>query len=309
MVGLEDVRGYSANDAQRSLQQQGFAVTLARRYDNTLRDTVIEQRPAAGAKVPEGSRITLIVSDGPAPIVVSDFVGMPVNKAQARAAALGIVLDTSQTVAGNPANTVASQNVPPGTKVSANATVRVVVNSGVPVNAPPAVNGPPATIPNLMGAPYGPAIDTLKSAGLSYSVHYAVQSTNNGTIVAQDPQPGPGTAGAAVTITLSVSGEVPDTEGLPPDRAQAILAADGYSVARWQYTTALGEGGKVVGTEPQAGTDLAPGSSVTSSLTGRRRNRIDAHSWDRSGAARHRLRRDRASRWLAPFGRSRRRRA
>jgi beta-lactam-binding protein with PASTA domain/tRNA A-37 threonylcarbamoyl transferase component Bud32 len=268
VLGLEDVRGYSVNDAQRTLQGQGFAVTLLRRFDNTLRDNVIDQHPAAGAKVPEGSRITLVVSDGPAPIVIPNFVGMPVAKAQARAGTLGIVLDTSQTVAGNPANTVASQNVTPGTKVTANTTVRVVVNSGMPVNAPSTENGPPVAIPNLAGASYASALDALKSAGLSYSLHYAVQSTNNGTIVAQDPQPGPGTAGATIDITLSVPGQVPDTDGLPPDRAQAVLAADGYSIARFQYTTALGAGGKVIGTEPQAGTDLAPGSSVTVVVNG-----------------------------------------
>jgi serine/threonine-protein kinase len=268
VLGLEDVRGYNVNDAQRTLQGQGFAVTLVRRYDNTLRDTVIDQKPAAGAKVPEGSRIALVVSDGPAPVLVPNFVGMPVDKAQARASALGIAIDTSQTVAGNPANAVASQNVAPGTKVTANTTVHVVVNSGVPVNAAPAANGPPVAVPMLGGSSYAGALDALKSAGLAYSLRYAVQSTNNGTIVAQDPPPGPATAGATVTITLSVSGQVPDTDGLPPDRAQAVLAADGYSIARLQYTTALGEGGKVVGTEPQAGTDLAPGSSVTVVVNG-----------------------------------------
>lgn len=268
VLGLEDVRGYSVNDAQRTLQGQGFAVTLVRRFDNTLRDNVIAQKPAAGAKVPEGSRITLVVSDGPAPIVIPNFVGMSVEKAQARAGALGIVLDTSQTVAGNPANAVASQNVAPGTKVNANTTVRVVVNSGIPINAPPANSGPPVAIPNLAGASYASALEALRSAGLAYSLRYAVQSSNNGTIVAQDPQPGPGSAGTTITITLSVSGQVPDTDGLPPDRAAAVLAADGYNIARTEYTTAAGEGGKVVGTEPQAGTDLAPGSSVTIVLNG-----------------------------------------
>ena len=144
----------------------------------------------------------------------------------------------------------------------------MIVNSGIPVNAPPAPNGPPVAVPNLIGSPYASALDALKSAGLSYSLQYAVQSTNNGTVVAQDPPPGPGTAGATVMVTLSVSGQVPDTDGLPPDRAQAVLAAYGYSIARLQYTTALGAGGKVIGTEPQAGTDLAPGSSVTVVVNG-----------------------------------------
>jgi beta-lactam-binding protein with PASTA domain/tRNA A-37 threonylcarbamoyl transferase component Bud32 len=268
LLGLEDVRGYSVNDAQRTLQQQGFAVTLVRRYDNTLRDNVIDQHPAAGAKVPEGSRITLVISDGPAPIVVPDFVGMPVDKAQARATALGIVLDTSQTVSGNPANSVASQSVAAGTKITSNTTVRLVVNSGTAPNAPPTANGPGATIPSLVGNDYGTALDALKSAGLSYNLHYAVQSTNNGTIVAQDPPPGPATTAATVNITLSVSGQVPDTDGLAPDRATAVLAADGYSVSRWEYTTQAGAGGRVVSTEPLAGTDLAPGSPVTVIVNG-----------------------------------------
>ena len=44
LLGLDDVRGYNVNDAQRTLQQEGFAVTLDRRFDNTVRDNV--DRPA-----------------------------------------------------------------------------------------------------------------------------------------------------------------------------------------------------------------------------------------------------------------------
>jgi serine/threonine-protein kinase len=269
LLGLDDVRGYSVNDAQRTLQQDGFAVTLVRRYDNTLRDNVIDQRPQPGAKVPAGSRITLVVSDGPAPIVIPNFVGMPVDKAQARATALGVIFDASQTVAGNPANTVASQSIAAGTKVSANTTVRVVVNSGLPLNAPPPPGaGPVSTIPNLVGVEFGAALDALKTVGASYTVHFAEQSTNNGTIVAQDPPPGPVPPGTTVNLTLSVSGQVPDTDGMLPAKAQEMLAAYGYSVGRWEYTTSLGEGGKVVGTEPIAGTELAPGSPVTVIVNG-----------------------------------------
>jgi serine/threonine-protein kinase len=269
LMGLGDVRGYNVSDAQRTLQQNGFAVTLVRRFDNTVRDNVIDQTPKAGAKVPEGSRITLVVSDGPAPIVVANFVGMDVNKAQSRAAELGITLDTTQSVAGAPANTIASQSIPPGTKVDRNATVRVVVNSGAPANAsPPPGNGPIAVVPSLTGMAYDAAIAALTQAGFQYAVHYVQQSTNNGTIVAQDPQQGQTSQGSTVTITLSVSGEVPDTDGLSKADALRTLEADGYSVARWEYTTSLGADGKVVGTAPGAGSTLAPGSSVTVTVNG-----------------------------------------
>jgi serine/threonine-protein kinase len=269
LLGLDDVRGYSANDAQRTLQQGGFAVTLVRRFDNTIKDNVIDQTPKPGAKVPEGSRVTLVVSNGPAPIVIPNFVGMPVDKAQARANALGVTLDTSQTVAGMPPNTIASQSIAAGTKVDRNATVHAVVNSGAPANAStPAGSGPIASLPNVVSLEYNAALQTLTAAGFQYTVRYVQQSTNNGKVVAQDPQPGPNPQGTTVAITLSVPGEVPDTDGMSREEAVKTLSGAGYSVSKWEYTTSLGQGGKVVGTDPAAGTALSPGSSVTVTING-----------------------------------------
>jgi beta-lactam-binding protein with PASTA domain len=53
-------------------------------------------------------------------------------------------------------------------------------------------------------------------------------------------------------------------------RAEALkkLQAYGYSVSRWEYTTSAGADGKVVGTDPQAGSDLAPGSAVKVTIYG-----------------------------------------
>ena len=278
VLGLEDVRGYSVNDAQRTLQGQGFAVTLVRHYDNTLRDNVINQKPAAGAKVPEGSRITLIVSDGPAPVLVPNFVGMPVEKAQARASALGIALDTSQTVAGNPANAIASQSVAPGTKVTANTTVHVIVNSGMPLNAPPAPNGPPVAVPNLIGSPYASALDALKSAGLSYKVLYAVSEhqqrhgrrarsaagTRNGRCDRD---------GHALGFRASSRYRRPAAGPRPCRACGGRLQHAAVS----QYTTARVPAVRSSATEPRRGTDLAPGivgdarSSTDTAVIRRRR--------------------------------------
>jgi eukaryotic-like serine/threonine-protein kinase len=267
--GLDDVRGYAVNDAQRTLQQDGFAVTLVRRFDNTVKDNVIDQMPKPGAKVLEGSRVTLVVSNGPKPVVIPNFVNMSVEAARALAAQLGITLDTTQSVPGTPPDTIASQDIAQGTAVDRNAIVRVVVNSGMP-NAPPTEsgNGPVVSLPNVVGQDYDSARQTLTQAGFQFAVRYAQQSANNGTIVAQLPPAGQASQGSTVMITLSVSGEVPDTVGMTPEEALKTLRAYGYSVARWEYTTSLGAGGKVVGTQPDAGTSLSPGSSVSVTVNG-----------------------------------------
>ena len=266
--GLEDVRGYSVSDAQRSLQQEGFAVTVVRRFDNTVKDNVIDQSPKAEAKVPEGIRVTLIVSNGPAPVVVPSFVGMKTQAAQALADRAGVTIDATQTIAGEPPDTVSSQSIAKGTKVDRGATVRLVINTGMPSQPAQPGNGPVVTLPNLIGDDYATARATLAQAGFDIAVRYAQQSVNNGTIVAQSPSPGPQAQGITVTITLSVSGEVPDTGGMTPTDAIAVLRSYGYSVSRWEYTTSVGAGGKVVGTDPAAGTSLAPGSSLSVTVNG-----------------------------------------
>ncbi len=268
--GLEDVRGYNLNDAQRTLQQEGFAVTIERRFDNTVRDNVIDQSPKPGAQVPEASRIKLVVSNGPPPVTIPNFVGMTVDAARSLADKRGITLDTSQSIPGNPPETVASQDVSAGTSRDRNASVRVVVNSGMP-NAPPAAEGPNSpsvTLPNVVGQDLDSARQTLTQSGFQYSVRYVTQSSNNGTIVSQTPPAGAVPQGETVMLSLSVSGEVPDTGGMTPADATKTLHAYGYSVARSEYTTAVGADGKVVGTQPSAGTPLAPGSSVTLTING-----------------------------------------
>jgi serine/threonine-protein kinase len=178
-------------------------------------------------------------------------------------------LDTTQTVAGMPPDTIASQSIAAGTKLDRNATVHVVVNSGVPVStAPPAGTGPLVSLPSVAGLEYTAALQALIAAGFQYSVRYVQQSTNNGKILAQDPPPGQSPQGTTVEVTLSVPGEVPDTNGMYKAEAIKTLSENGYSVAKWEYTTTAGADGKVVGTDPPAGTTLAPGSSVSVTVNG-----------------------------------------
>jgi serine/threonine-protein kinase len=270
MVGLQDVRSYTALDAQRLLQAQGFAVVVVRKFDNSAKDNVIDTQPKPGTQVRPASHITLIVSNGPEPIEVPNFVGVSVENARAQAAKLGIVLDTSQQAAVNgvPADTIALQDPPAGTKIDKTVTVHATVSTGVQTGTVSG-NGTAVTVPSVTNQAYQTAINALGRANFTTAVHYQVQTDANGYIVSQDPAPNSQVpAGSTITVTLSVSGEVPDTNGMSIPEATATLAANGYGIAKTTYTTTAGAGGRVVGTDPQVGTSLQPGTAVTLVVNG-----------------------------------------
>ncbi len=194
---------------------------------------------------------------------------MTSEAARALAERLGIRLDTSQTVQGMPADTIASQDVAQGEKIDATVVVHAVVNSGTQqLTGTGNAGGTPAAVPGVVGTDYASAMSALTGAGFTVAVGFAQQSTNNGTIVAQNPPPNAqAPQGSQISVTLSVSGEVPDTEGMLPDAATRRLESYGYRVGKTDYV-AVGAGGKVVGTVPEAGTDLAPGSAVNLEVNG-----------------------------------------
>ena len=270
LVGLLDVRGYSAIDAQRALQAQGFAVTVLRKFDNSAKDNVIDEQPKPGTQVRTGSHITLTASNGPQPVVVPDFVGMTVPNAQLRAQQLGITLDATEqsAVPGVPAGTIASQDVAPGSKVDKGMLVHAVVAMGVET----AATAPAATsvaVPDVAGKAYLDAINAIRAAGFGAMVQFQVQTAGVGTIINQNPAANAAAPqGSSVVVTLAVDGSVPDTDGTTVDGARNILAADGYGVSGLKYTTSAGAGGRVVGTDPQTGTSLPPGSQVTLVVNG-----------------------------------------
>ncbi|MHB8146140.1 MAG: Stk1 family PASTA domain-containing Ser/Thr kinase [Vulcanimicrobiaceae bacterium] len=268
LVGLRDVRSFSASDAQRILQDDKFKVKVVRTFDNAPKDSVIDQRPAPGSRVRRSSLITLVVSNGPKPIDVPNFVGMNIDDAQVLAQKLGITIDLSQRapVAGVAPDTIASQDIAAGKSVDRTAVVHALVSTGDPNLAQAAAQ---VSVPDVGSVPYKQAIRTLTGAGFRVAVQFTIQSAANGTIVAQAPAPGSqAMQGSTVGVTLSVPGEVPDTEGMTIGQAHDALAAAGYSIGTMTYTSIEGANGHVVRTEPEVGTNLAPGSSVTLIVNG-----------------------------------------
>jgi len=268
LVGLQDVTKFTLADATNVLLYNKFKVRVVRRHDPATKDTVLAQSPKPGSSVRQGSQIVLTVSDGPAPVTMPNLLGKTAEAAQAIAARYHFALDATGRAASDryAAGQIVSQDVAPGSTVdpAGNVTVHVVVSTGGAAIVPPAGSG---TVPDVRGRSLADATAALHAAGLASTVIYNVQRDANGTIVAEEPAAGSQTSGM-VTLTLSVPGEVPDVQNMTIDQARATLEADGYHIKDFQYTTIEGANGNVVRTLPEAGTTLAPDSTVTLVVNG-----------------------------------------
>lgn len=90
---------------------------------------IISQSPAAGSVVGAGASVSVIVSKGPAPIIVPDVVGLTVAAARIAITNAGLVVGTTLPVVteATPIGSVDSQSPLPGTIVAANSLVNLAV--------------------------------------------------------------------------------------------------------------------------------------------------------------------------------------
>jgi beta-lactam-binding protein with PASTA domain len=81
-VMVPDVVGQDQNDAASRLREAGLGVIIRERASREPADTVVDQTPAAGQQIDEGSTVTLFVSNGRLR-EVPDVVGLSQSEAEA----------------------------------------------------------------------------------------------------------------------------------------------------------------------------------------------------------------------------------
>ncbi len=264
------------NLAGMTQAQAGAALTAAELSLGTVSEVynatvpagqVISQSPAAGVEVAAGTAVNLTVSRGPEPVVVPDVTGM--TQANAAAALTGAGLDVGQVVQAFsdtiPVGRVISQDpaadaeVPPGTAVD------------LEVSKGPAPPGDIA-VPSLAGMTQAQAGAALTGATLALGAVTEAYSATvpAGQVISQNPAAGAMVAAATpVNIVLSKGPHpadgvaVPDTAYMTGAVAEGMITGDGLTVGQ---TTEECSGtvpeGRVVRTDPAAGTVVAPGTAV-----------------------------------------------
>jgi beta-lactam-binding protein with PASTA domain len=188
------VVGLRYQAAQFQLREAKLASTLVRRPAKRPKGIVLGQRPKAGATVPKGTSVALVVSNGPPNVAMPDVVGLVAADA-VRTLRARKLAPTLQKVASQEApGTVLAQTPKAGARARPGTEVVLAVAKAQPQVAAPAVTGQSLQ----------QAVAALEQAGLHANVVQVPSTQPKGTVIAQHPSAGQKVARAAA-VRLNVS--------------------------------------------------------------------------------------------------------
>lgn len=132
-ITVPDVKGLDETSAINKLQDNGFKYSRDYQNSDTVANgQVISQTPEAGSQAKKGDSISIIVSQGKAPVVVPNVVGKSETDARNELTGAGLSVtnvtkDYSDTV---PAGNVISQSIADGKYVDAGSNISLVISEG-----------------------------------------------------------------------------------------------------------------------------------------------------------------------------------
>lgn len=132
-VTVPDLTGRMIDEAGSMLGEVGLRVGVRSRvYSGKPSGIIIAQNPPPKSVAARGDPVDLLISDGiyPEPLIMNDLRGMKLEEAEEaiRHSGLSIGKVSFQQAKGNEAETIISQNPPPGTLIRAGDKVDLVVS-------------------------------------------------------------------------------------------------------------------------------------------------------------------------------------
>jgi serine/threonine-protein kinase len=197
-VKVPKVAGLTSQDAIKRLEDLQFQVNpMSEQSDTVAANIVIRTSPRAGARVDPNSVVTVVVSQGPAPIVVPDVSGLSQVDATQQLANAGFrVAATTESSGSAPAGQVIRTQPGAGNPAARDSTVTLVISSG-----PRQV-----TVPDVVGQSQSSATSTLENDGLRVEVTTVTSPASAGRVISQSPTGGSrANAGSTVTITVGAA--------------------------------------------------------------------------------------------------------
>lgn len=198
-VEVPDVIGQSASSAVSAVRDAGLEARVREVSSSERSGTVVDQTPAAGTEVDEGTTVTLEVAKARPEvqrIAVPDVVGSTAASARGELRSAGLSVSTVTVVSQEPAGTVIEQSPRAGAEVRKGTRVRLTVSAG------------PATVevPDVSGLDEAAARSELERAGFRVQVmdEPTTDPAQDGTVLRQTPEAGSSAReGAVVTITVA----------------------------------------------------------------------------------------------------------
>jgi eukaryotic-like serine/threonine-protein kinase len=270
---VPSVVGKSQGAAVSALQQAGFKASVQEEYsDKYDKGIVTRQAPTGGTELRKGETVDLWVSKGPESLSLQNFKGWTPQQVQdwLQQNQLSGVQKSGKSDAVSDGQ-VYKQDPPAGTQVKRGDLITYWVSSGKPQ----------ATVPDLTNKTQADAQTALTDAKLTLGTVTTEPSTSvaSGEVIRQDPAAGNKVAqGTAVDIVVSSGSPTPSVSPSPSPSATAVSVPNVYGMDSTSATTELqnaglgvlikqrgGTGqpsGTVVKMAPDAGTTVAPGSTV-----------------------------------------------
>ena len=247
--------------AETRLRNLGLVPNVEAVFDDDVaRGLVISQSPSARSQVRSGSSVTIKVSLGPRnpTPVVEDVTRYDRSSAESILRAQGFSVKVEYAHHRSiPEGSVIRQNPIGGSTLREGGTVEITVSLGPEM----------VTVPNLIGQSESSARSTLDGLGLHISVSTRENPAAAGTVFEQSPAQGTQVAaGSRVTISVSMGQTVsiPNVRDVTASSARSTLQGQpyGFSVTETRESSSDIAEGRVIRTEPSAGTNVSPGSAV-----------------------------------------------
>jgi eukaryotic-like serine/threonine-protein kinase len=262
MVTVPDVAGRSEQAAGATLRRAGLDPVPSLAPSSTVpTGLVISQSPAAAQRVEKGSRVSIVISGGPASAALISVAGLTASQAKASLIGAGFKTTTKR----EPSTTIAAGRVistepSAGTEVQVGSTITMIVSSG------PA----PVHVPDVVGQSLSAAEATLTNAELTLgTVTQRVSATQQPeTVLAQSPSTGSSVhAGDKVNLVVAQAPKetaIPDVVGQNETAAAAALGKAGFTPKTTPETVSeQAQIGIVLKQSPAAGTNATKGATVT----------------------------------------------
>jgi serine/threonine-protein kinase len=258
-VRVPFVEGIVLAQAIKKLDDAGLGHKIQREPSTDVpRGKVIQQSPGPGEQIPQGNKVTIVVSQGPPQVTVPNVVGMSQSEAEGLLSSRGLQADAHTVPSDETEGTVVAQSPPADELVDTQTVVRINIATGPQ----------PVGVPDVLGRSYSDALATLQ--GLGFAVRRIdVQSNEPAETVLNQAPSANSAAPKGSTVTLKVSEgptttAVPDVTELDQDTATATLRSAGFQVVVQQRdTTDPAEDGVVLTQTPSGGKQGTIGSTVT----------------------------------------------
>jgi serine/threonine-protein kinase len=206
-----------------------------------------------------GGGVALAAGTSGGTVEVPSLVGLSRQAATDKVVGVGLTLHVTERTADDPKDVVIGQHPAPGSFTSDNGEVELIVSRGPP----------PVAVPDVGGQSAADAQATLERAGFAVNVkHQYDESVPVDGVIGTDPPHGTN-APRDSTLQLLVSDgpapvPVPDVTGAASfDDASKQLTDLGFTVVRADDFSATIASGKIISTDPPAGTNASRGSPVT----------------------------------------------